>query len=130
MPEQPPTTVNEPSPANGLGHFLKELRNAKGFTLRDVEDATRNHEEVNVVSNAYVSQLENGKITDPSPHILHSLAVVYGVPYEALMQRAGYFMPQEGKRLGTFAEFELSTEEEDELVAYLRFRRDQGKSGG
>ena len=54
--------------------------------------------------------------------------MVYGVPYEGLMRRAGYFMPQGGKRLGTFAKFDLSTEEEDELVAYLRFRRTQGKS--
>ena len=83
-----------------------------------------------MVSNAYVSQLENGKVTDPSPHILHSLAVVYGVPYEVLMQRAGYFIPLGGKRLGTFAEFELSAEEEDELVAYLRFRRAQDKKNG
>ncbi len=125
MSEQPPTD-KKPLSGNELGRLLKELRMTKGLTLRDVEVRTRDHKEVDVVSNGYVSQLENGKVTDPSPHILHSLAVIYGVSYERLMQRAGYFMPKGGKQLATFAEFEMSTEEEDELVAYLRFRRTQG----
>jgi len=37
-----------------------------------------------------LSQLENGRVTKPSPHILHALATVYRVPYETLMERAGY----------------------------------------
>ena len=72
MPEHSPTD-GEPSARGGLGRFLAELRKAKGLTLRDVEEATRDNDEIDEVSNAYVSQLENGKVTDPSPHILHMI---------------------------------------------------------
>jgi len=48
-----------------------------------VEEATNKE-----VSNAYLSQLENDKITKPSPNILHALASVYKTSYEDLMARA------------------------------------------
>src|SRR5258706_8523706 len=68
-----------------LGRLLADLRMAKGLSLRRVEEVTRNR-----VSNAYLSQLEKGKIHKPSPNVLHSLAAVYAVPYETLMEKAGY----------------------------------------
>jgi hypothetical protein len=40
-----------------LGGVLADLRTAKGFSLREVEEATGK-----AVSNAYLSQLENGRI--------------------------------------------------------------------
>src|SRR2546425_8968864 len=52
-----------------LGALLADLRTAKGLSLRQVEEATDR-----AVSNAYLSQLENGKIQKPSPNVLHSLA--------------------------------------------------------
>ena len=55
------------------------------LSLRQVEEATGK-----AVSNAYLSQLANGKIQKPSPNVLHSLSGVYGVPYEALMEKAGW----------------------------------------
>ena len=76
-----------------LGALLADLRTAKGFSLREVEEATGK-----AVSNAYLSQLENGKIKKPSPNVLHSLAEVYVVPYEALMEKAGYLLPSEDGR--------------------------------
>jgi len=42
------------------------------MSLRQVEEATEKE-----VSNAYLSQLETGKIVKPSPNILHALARVY-----------------------------------------------------
>ena len=42
---------------NELGGLLADLRTAKGLSLRQVEEATDK-----AVSNAYLSQLENGKI--------------------------------------------------------------------
>jgi transcriptional regulator with XRE-family HTH domain len=44
-----------------------------------------------------LSQLENGKIRKPSPNVLHGLANVYAVPYETLMEKAGYLLPPEGE---------------------------------
>jgi transcriptional regulator with XRE-family HTH domain len=106
-----------------LGAVLADLRNAKGLSLREVEEATGK-----AVSNAYLSQLENGKIRKPSPNVLHSLAEVYAVPYEALMEKAGYLMPTENgpgqrKRLAAFAIDDLTAEEEEELLKYLAFLR-------
>ena len=106
-----------------LGTVLADLRNAKGLSLRSVEAATGN-----AVSNAYLSQLEKGKIRKPSPNVLHSLAAVYAVPYEALMKRAGYLPLSEasadgGSRLAAFAIDDLSVAEEEELLKYLAFLR-------
>jgi len=110
--------------SNELGAVLADLRTAKGFSLREVEEATGK-----AVSNAYLSQLENGKIKKPSPNVLHSLAAVYAVPYEALMEKAGYLLPSEGNkgknrtRLAVFAIDDLTAEEEEELLKYLAFLR-------
>ena len=106
-----------------LGALLVDLRTAKGFSLREVEEASGK-----AVSNAYLSQLENGRIKKPSPSVLHSLAEVYVVPYEALMEKAGYLLPSENgdgrrKRLAAFAIDDLTAEEEEELLKYLAFLR-------
>jgi len=107
-----------------LGALLADLRRAKGLSLRQVEEATGRE-----VSNAYLSQLERGRIRKPSPHVLHGLAEVYAVPYETLMERAGYLMPSRNhtsgrrKRLAAFAIDDLTAEEEEELLKYLAFLR-------
>ncbi len=113
---------------NQLGALLGDLRTAKRLSLREVEEATGN-----AVSNAYLSQLENGKIKKPSPNMLHSLAEVYVVPYEALMEKAGYLLPSEDgggrrKSLAAFAIDDLSAEEEEELLKYLAFLRSRTPS--
>ena len=110
-----------------LGTLLADLRTAKGLSLREVEGATGD-----AVSNAYLSQLENGKIQKPSPNVLHRLAEAYGVPYETLMEKAGYLLPTEPKeagrrrRLAAFAIDDLTAEEEEELLKYLAFLRSRG----
>lgn len=108
---------------NELGSMLSDIRRAKGLSLRAVEQATGK-----MVSNAYLSQLENGKIKKPSPNVLHRLAEVYVVPYEALMEKAGYLLPPKRgggrrKRLAAFAIDDLTAEEEEELLKYLAFLR-------
>ncbi len=110
-----------------LGALLADLRSARGLSLREVEDATGR-----AVSNAYLSQLENGRIQQPSPNVLHDLADVYAVPYETLMEKAGYLRPSDGKtgarrpKLALFAIDDLSAEEEAELLKYLAFLRSRG----
>jgi transcriptional regulator with XRE-family HTH domain len=109
---------------NELGALLADLRVAKGLSLRQVEETTDR-----ALSNAYLSQLEKGKIQKPSPHVLHSLAAAYAVPYETLMEKAGYLMPSEGheggrsRRLAAFAIDDLTAEEEEALLKYLAFLR-------
>jgi transcriptional regulator with XRE-family HTH domain len=117
--------VGQPSE---LGALLADLRKAKGLSLREVAEATGD-----AVSNAYLSQLENGKIKKPSPNVLHSLAEVYVVPYESLMEKAGYLLPsadggRRRRRLAAFAIDDLTAEEEEELLKYLAFLRSRRPS--
>jgi transcriptional regulator with XRE-family HTH domain len=109
--------------------LLVDLRVAKGLSLRQVEETTDK-----ALSNAYLSQLEKGKIQKPSPHVLHSLAAAYAVPYETLMEKAGYLLPSEaneggrGRTLTAFAIDDLTAEEEEELLKYLAFLRSRNSS--
>ncbi len=57
---------------NGLGKALREIRLAKGYTIRDVEDKAD-------ISNPYLSQIENGRISDISFKKLLILCRFYGV---------------------------------------------------
>ncbi len=66
------TSPLTPSERGPLGEYLWDLRQAAGMSLRGVEKASGEQ-----VSNAYLSQLETGKIPNPSPAILHELAEVY-----------------------------------------------------
>jgi transcriptional regulator with XRE-family HTH domain len=122
------TTKPAPDPTN-LGKFINSVRRGLDLSLRDVEEATNKE-----VSNAYLSQLENGKIAKPSPHVLFSLSEALRVPYEDLMERAGYIAPsskrEDGEKHGraaTFAIDNLTREEEEALLEHLAFFRWQRK---
>lgn len=113
-----------------LGPYLASVREGRGLSLREVEKATNK-----VVSNGYLSQVENNQIKKPSPNILHALAELYGVSYEDLMERAGFVTPKRTRsvhqrhgRIATFAGQNLTEEEEAELVRYLGFMRSRRKS--
>ena len=68
-----------------LPQLLRRLRDESGLTLRQVEDASAGR-----VSNAYLSQLEQGRRPSPNPRILTALAQVYRVPVKDLFEAAGY----------------------------------------
>lgn len=117
------------SEKSSLGTYLRSLRDAKGLSLRVVEEKTG-------VSNAFLSQLESGKVKQPSPIILYKLAQLFEVPYETLMERAGYPVPKPAPnnptastevfgRLGSITE-----EEEQALLDYLAFIRNRTKRQG
>jgi len=127
-----------------LGAFLRALRAARQLTLRQVESVAD-------VSNAYLSQLEQGKIAQPSPHTLQKLGNCYGVAPEELMRKAGYITesarprpalapaaagsrrsgatPGPAKRPGAISPAlgVVTAEEEDELLKYLAFIRSRNK---
>jgi transcriptional regulator with XRE-family HTH domain len=119
----------ESTEPNTLGAFIKKARQDVSMSLRDVEEATNKE-----VSNGYLSQLESGKIAKPSPHILYALSTALSVNYEALMQRAGYILPNSWRgdgvkhgRAATFAIDNLTAEEENELLQYLTYLRGKKK---
>ncbi len=115
-----------------LGTHLAAVRRDRGFSLRQVEDLTKK-----AVSNAYLSQVESGKILQPSPNILHALSAAYQISYEQLMEMAGYIGSERKSessspsRKSTLSELNLSEQEEKELLEYLQFRRSlKGKATG
>ena len=92
------------------------------MTLRQVETAVG-------ISNAYLSQLESGKIKRPAPVILQRLCGLYGASYADALLLAGHPIPSEverdttpssvfARRLGS-----ISDEEADSLLEYLAFLR-------
>lgn len=126
--------ILSPSERGPLGQYLWTLRKAADMTLREVEEASDRK-----VSNAYLSQLETGRIPSPSPAILHEISTVYEArlpknasvtcSYERMMELAGHIRPsthaqaKKSSRLATFAAEQLTPEEEDELLKYLAFIR-------
>ncbi|MGY4319099.1 helix-turn-helix domain-containing protein [Bradyrhizobium sp. JR3.5] len=113
-----------------LGQYLASIRVDRNLSLREVEEATNKQ-----VSNAYLSQIENNKIKKPSPNILHALAELYAISFENLMDMAGYISgnkradTERHGRIATFAEHNLSAEEETEMLQYLQFMRARKKPG-
>lgn len=108
-----------------LGKYLASIRNDRKMTLRDVEEATEKN-----VSNAYLSQIENNKIKKPSPNILHTLSELYSISFEGLMTMAGHVTSNIASsdetrhgRAATFAEHNLTSSEEKELIEYLKYIR-------
>ena len=59
--------------------MLKARRQELGFTLREVEKITGGQ-----ISNAYLSQLENGRIKSPSLRLICALAAAYAVSVETI----------------------------------------------
>jgi transcriptional regulator with XRE-family HTH domain len=108
-----------------LGKFLQTARETKRLSLRAVEKAVG-------VSNAYLSQLEGGKIKQPSPSILHKLAELYEVSYSEIMGLAGYPMPNQATDETSQSRFSsrigsVTPDEESALIEYLAFLRSRGQ---
>lgn len=130
--ENPESASEETTGGRELGTYLANIRSVKKLTLREVEEATGRE-----ISNAYLSQLETGKISRPSPNVLHTLAKVYGVQYETLMEKAGYLSPvaneatsvlrsagsSRSKPTSALAGEGITNEEEEKLLEYLAFLR-------
>lgn len=116
----PPTPKENTTP--GLGRYLKDIRNSRGYSLREVERLTGGK-----ISNGYLSQLENGEIARPSAVMLHRLAAAYGVDYAVLMERAGFVTESEtpANRAPTSVLGELTPDEEEQLLNFLGYLRSQ-----
>ena len=104
-----------------LGEYLKKGREAKRLTLRAVEEETQ-------ISNGYLSQLEGGKIEQPSPVDLNELCELYELEYTIAMEYAGYPIPKgvatstaQQKLLARLGN--IAKDDEDALVDYMEFLR-------
>lgn len=108
------------------GSYFKALRESKGMTLREVEKQVD-------ISNAYLSQLESGKVKQPSPITLYKLAQIYEVEYNTLMEKVGYPVPSSGENINQTKKVvqnrfgNITEDEELELLNYLKFMRNRNK---
>jgi transcriptional regulator with XRE-family HTH domain len=71
--------------AAAFGLALREARTKTGTSLRDVARRAG-------LNSGYLSQLEHGKITYPSPSMLQKVAIGYQLRFEDVMRWAGYLV--------------------------------------
>lgn len=110
-----------------LGLLLADARRRRKLTLRAVEESAG-------ISNAYLSQMETGKVGAPSPVVLHKLSELYGLSYATVLQEAGYPVPEESRETDSATRLaarvgDTTREEEDALVEYLMFLRSRRQGG-
>lgn len=99
-----------------LASVLRARRIAAGLTLRQVEQQTG-------ISNAYLSQLENGHTINPSPRLLEKLTEAFGSSYIELMEAAGYKPPVNVDKVTlevTMLASDLNSKEQSAVAAYIR----------
>jgi transcriptional regulator with XRE-family HTH domain len=108
---------------SSLGATLKDARKNVGLTLRQVEEMTD-------ISNAYLSQLENEKIKNPSVNILSKLSSLYKVSLKTLLSNAKMIDKNEAQQEEINLSFaqkiafraeDLSEDERNDVLKYLEF---------
>jgi transcriptional regulator with XRE-family HTH domain len=119
---------------SSLGRTLKTTREEFSLTLKEVEVSTG-------ISNAYLSQLENGKIKKPSASVLYKLSEVYRIKLDVLLAAAGIIDPtsvaepslSELEKEFSFYKDQFDQEEQQEIlnfVRFIRFRKQQNPTSG
>ena len=66
-----------------FGEYLKQLRKDKSISQRELAEKSG-------VSNAEISRIETGGRQKISPDVLRAIAPILEIPYEELMDKAGY----------------------------------------
>lgn len=95
-----------------IGKLFSQQRSLRRLSLRDVERMVN-------ISNAYLSQLERGKIKNPSMFFIHKLCNLYEIPLDSLMSKCGNI----AKLPHLLQAANVTTQEEKELLFYLDFLR-------
>jgi transcriptional regulator with XRE-family HTH domain len=104
-----------------VGKYVSSVRESKGFTLRTVVDLVKQLikkgelEKQSALSRGYLSSLESDKYVHPSPFKLKALAHVYKIPYELLLNKAGYW-DKTNKNIKEDASFTLMLKEVQEMT--------------
>lgn len=94
---------------NEFGLYVKKLREEKNLNLSDVALESG-------ISTSQISRIENGQRGIPKPATIQSLARGLKVPYEKLMEKAGYFKGLSEDKLQGVKDFFASHRELDERI--------------
>lgn len=88
--------LRSPEEFRDLADYLYYLRKYRKFSMRDVEIAAKElHrrkiiKKEGLISYAYISNIESRRVSNPSPIILRTLALIFGVDQEMMLEKAGY----------------------------------------
>jgi transcriptional regulator with XRE-family HTH domain len=77
---------NRPVHHGALGAYFVSLRNAKGWAQRHAAELAQ-RKGLAALSRQVLLRLERGQIKNPEPAVLRAASVLYGVPYEEIVQR-------------------------------------------
>ncbi len=121
----PKTKFQGPDDFGTVWEYLRSVREAKGYTIRVVIDLIKqaiSEEKLEVqaaISRGYLSNLESGKYLHPSPFKLKGLAEAYNIPYELLLNKAGYW-DETSKKVKEDATFTLMLKEVQDMTVRER----------
>lgn len=73
-----------------FGSYLKEMRENKGWSINQLAQAAD-------ISGSQISRIENGLRGIPKPQTLRKMAEALEIPYEELMNKAGYLQQDTAK---------------------------------
>jgi transcriptional regulator with XRE-family HTH domain len=100
--------------ARRLGALIRKYRDARGLSLRDLEDQTG-------IDDGLLARMEGGAILTPAPDKLGRIAEALGIPLADLYGLAEYAVPSELPTLRPYLRTKyrrLPTEAADQLEAY------------
>ena len=86
-----------------LADYVYYLRTHRNLSMRDVEIAAKELlrrklvKKEGLISYAYVSNIESRRVSNPSPIILRTLALIFGVDQEMVLEKAGYLDKKRSK---------------------------------
>jgi transcriptional regulator with XRE-family HTH domain len=118
--------ISKRQPSKNLGQMIREGRDAKGLSLRALEELTG-------IPNAHLSQLETGKIEQPSMALLYGVSEALDLDYSALLRLAGHVVEvaSAGSKAVPGVAFrgseDLTPEEADEVLRFIELLKKRQK---
>lgn len=123
-----------------LADYLYYLRILRRLSMRGVEEEAKRLYKKRVikrgglVSYAYISNIESRRVSNPSPVILRTLALIYNVDQEMVLEKAGY-LDRKRPKLEEDVAFTLmlkevtrmTDEEKQSLLDYIDFVKSRRK---
>jgi transcriptional regulator with XRE-family HTH domain len=128
QPRKKAKKLSSGTPARTLGWRLKRARGER--SLASVAGPAR-------ITATYLQKLERDTVKKPSPNVLHALSEELELPYDELMESAGYVVPRgdadrvEEDNVLTYAlsSEKLTDEEAAQLLEYLDWYRHRKSTG-
>jgi transcriptional regulator with XRE-family HTH domain len=108
-----------------LGSYLREVREERQLSLRDVERLAKENKLGAELSSGYLSVLEQDKVKEPSPRILFALAKIYEKDYLYFMKQAGYMPDARASSQSSKVAFrgaaQLNQEQRERIQRFIDF---------